>query len=80
MSSEKVLERAGTHPLGTYIDRRQETVAEWVALHPILGVCDRETGCEVVGRLLEPWWRQTVTRNQLSATLKDIFEAARERR
>ena len=36
-----VIEKAGTQPLGTYIDRRQATVAEWVALRPILEVCDR---------------------------------------
>ena len=28
----------------------------------------------------EPWWRQTAAINYLSATLKDILEAARERR
>ena len=41
---ENVLEKAGTQSLGTYIDRRQATVAEWVALSPILEVCDIDTG------------------------------------
>ena len=43
MAAETVLEKAGTKPIGTYIDRRQATVVEWVALIPILKVCDRET-------------------------------------
>ena len=41
ISAEKVLEKAGTQSLGTYIERRQVIVAEWVALRPILEVCDR---------------------------------------
>ena len=53
---------------------------EWVALRPILEVCDRETGYEGGGRIQDPWWRQTADRKKLSATLKDILEAARERR
>ena len=80
MAAEKVLEKAGTQSLGTYIDRRQETVSEWVALCTILEVCDRETGYEVGGRLQVPWWRQTAAIKQLSATLKDILAEARERR
>ena len=43
VASEKVLEKSGTQYLGTYIDRRQATVAEWVALCPILELYDRET-------------------------------------
>ena len=43
VASETVLKKAGTHPLGKYIDRRQATVAEWVVLRPILEVCDRDT-------------------------------------
>ena len=42
VSEETVLEKSGTQPLGTYIDRRQATVAEWVALRPILEVCDKK--------------------------------------
>ena len=41
---ETVFDKAGTQPLGTYIDRRKATVAEWVLLCIILEVCDRETG------------------------------------
>ena len=80
MEADKVLEKAGTQSLGTYIDRRQETVAEWVALLPILEVCGRETGYEGGRRRQDPWWRKKAARKQLSATLKDILAAARERR
>ena len=74
VSADTAPEKAGTQPLGTYIDRRQATVAEWVVLHPILEFCERETGYKVGERLREPWWRK------LGATLKDISAAARERR
>ena len=80
MASETVIEKAVTKPLVTYIDRRQATVEEWVALRPILKVCDREIGYEGRGRLQEPWWRKTAARKQLSATLKNISAEARERR
>ena len=39
----RVLKEAGNHTMGTYIDKWQETVVEWVVLRPILDVCDRET-------------------------------------
>ena len=39
-----VLQGVGTQPLQTYLDRRQATVAEWVALWTIFDVCVRETG------------------------------------
>ena len=80
VAAEKVLEKAGTHSLGAYTDRRQTTVAEWVELRPILEVCDRDTSYKGRGRCREPWWRQTADRKYLSARLKEIPEAARERR
>ena len=40
-SAETVLEKSGTQPLGTYNDRRQAIVVEWVALRHILEVCDK---------------------------------------
>ena len=43
-AAEKFLEKSGNQFLGNYIGRRQATVAEWVALRPILEVCDRKTG------------------------------------
>ena len=51
VASEKVLEKEGNQSLRTYIDKRQATVAEWVALRLILKVFYRETGYEVGGRL-----------------------------
>ena len=36
VAAEKVLDKAGTQSLGNYFDRRQATVAEWVASCPIL--------------------------------------------
>ena len=78
MVAEKFLEKAGNQSLGTYIGTRQSTVTEWVALHPILEVCYRETGYEEGGTRREPWWRQTAYRKQLGASLKDIFVAERE--
>ena len=74
------VKKAGTQSLGDYIYRWQEKVTEWVALNPILEVCDKETGYEGGGRLREPWWRETAARKQLSDTLKEILEAARDRR
>ena len=42
-AAKKFLQGAGTHLLRTYLDRRQVTVAEWVALRPIFDVCVRDT-------------------------------------
>ena len=41
---DRVLKAAGTHPLMEYIDKRQVTVAELVALCPIFEICEKETG------------------------------------
>ena len=46
VAAYKVLEKAVTQSLGTYIDRRQVTLAEWVALRPKLEVYDRERSYE----------------------------------
>ena len=43
VEAETVIENTVTQPLGTYIDRSQATVAEWVVLCPILDVCGKET-------------------------------------
>ena len=80
VASETFLEKEGTRPIINYIERRQAKVVEWVALYPILEVCDRDTGNEGVGRRLEPWRRQTAVRKFMSAALKYISAAARERR
>ena len=39
-----VLKEAVTRKLGTYIDKQQTTVAEWVTLRPIYDVCDKWMG------------------------------------
>ena len=36
---DRVLQAAGTELVREYINKRQETVAEWVALRPIFEVC-----------------------------------------
>ena len=41
VAEARVLKEAGTHTLGDYIDKRQETVTEWVVLRPIIEVCNR---------------------------------------
>ena len=79
-AAEKVLKEAGTQTLGSYIEKRQATVAEWVVLRPIPDICDRETGYEGWRRRYEPWWRHTADRKQLGATLKEILSEARARR
>ena len=45
-----VIQVTGTKPLQEYIERRKVTVAEWVALKPVLEVCAKETGFGVEGR------------------------------
>ena len=56
-ATNKALQGAETRPLQTYLDRRQATLTEWVALRPIFGVCTRETGYEGRGKLWVLWWR-----------------------
>ena len=46
---------AGTQTLGAYIDKRQTTVAEWVALRPILNLYNRDTGYKGGGSRREMW-------------------------
>ena len=38
---DSVLKVVGTQTLGMYVDKRQEIVSEWVALRPIIKVCNR---------------------------------------
>ena len=76
----KVLKEAGTQTIGMYIDKRQATVSEWVALIPILEILDRETGYEGGGRRRDLWWWQTAAWKQLSATLRYILVSASARR
>ena len=48
--ADRVLQATGTKPLWEYIERRQATVAEWIALRPIFEVCAKETGFEGRGK------------------------------
>ena len=78
-AAARVLKKAGTQTLGTYIYKRQATVEYWLESRPIIEVCDRETGYKRGVRRREPWWRKTAARKQLSATLEEILEEARAR-
>ena len=59
------------------MDRRQATVAEWVALRTIFDVCAVETGYEGGGRLRVPWWRHEAAENQLKVMVEAILAVAR---
>ena len=72
-----MIQAAGTKPLKEYIEKRQAAVAEWVSLWPIFGVCAKDTGYGVGGKLREPWWQQEAVEKQLGDALKIILEAAR---
>ena len=54
VEAETVIENTVTQPLGTYIDRSQAKVSEWVALRPILEVYDRDKCYEGGGRRRYP--------------------------
>ena len=41
VAADTVLDKSGTQPLGTYIERSQAKGGEWVALCPILEVTPR---------------------------------------
>ena len=69
----------GTQLAMTYIGRRQATMSQWVALHPLFEVCSTETGYEGGGFRREAWWRQETIEKQLWATLVISWEAKRMR-
>ena len=75
-AAESLLKEAGTQKVGTYVDKQQTTVAEWVALIPIYEVYDRETISYRGGRHREPWWHKMTARKHLRATLEEILVAA----
>ena len=70
----------GTKPLWGYINKRRATVEEWVDLWTIFKVCTKETGYEGGGRMRNQWWRHAAVEQQLNTKLKDILEAAWDRR
>ena len=53
-------------------------VAEWVALRPILEVCEKDSVYVGGGKLQEPWWQKEAAEQQLGATLKNISAAVRD--
>ena len=67
-----------THAIQNYLDKRQATVAEWVALRSIFEVCVRDMGYTGGGKVREPWWRQAAADKQLRETLEEILATARE--
>ena len=77
---ESVQEAAGTQSARIYIEKRQATVAQWVALRPLFEVCARDTGYKGGGRRRKAWWRQEATEKQLRSTLADSRESKRRRR
>ena len=46
VAEERMLQAAGKKTFKTYIDKRQTTVAEWVALHHIFKVYAKEISYE----------------------------------
>ena len=58
-AAAKVIKEARTHTLGAHIDKRQATLVDYVALRPILEICDRDTVYEGGGRFWELWLWQT---------------------
>ena len=75
----RVIQAAGTKPLQEFINKRQATVAKWVAPWTILEVCKNKRGYKGGGRLQYPWWKKATVGQQLKATLKEIFAAGWER-
>ena len=68
---EGIREAAVTQSARINIERRQETVAQWVALHTLFRVCAMETGYEGGGQRRKVWRRQEATEKQLQATLEE---------
>ena len=60
--AEGVQEAAGTQSGRMYIEQRQATVAQWVALRPLSEVFAREIEYEGERRRRKLWWRQEATK------------------
>ena len=48
---------AGFEEIGTYITRRQKTVAQYIATRPILDLCER-SAWRSGARVSRRWWEQ----------------------
>ena len=57
----------------TYIGRHQEMVQQWLALQPLMEVCDQETGYKGGGRCRRSRWRQGATAEVLRTTLEEAL-------
>ena len=77
--AEGIREALGTQLVRVYIEMRQATVAQWVALSSLFEVCARETGYERGGRRSKVWGGQEATEKKLWATLENSREAKRRR-
>ena len=75
--ANKLLRGEETQLIQTYLDKRQATVAEWVALRNIFDVCTREMGYEVGGKLRVFWWIQVAVEKQMKVSVEDILESER---
>ena len=53
--AEGIQEEDGTKSARIYIEQRQATMAHWMAILPLSGVCTRETGYEGGGRRRKMW-------------------------
>ena len=70
LGEECIREAAGTQSARFYIERYQATVAQWVALSLLFGVCAKESGYEGGGWSKNVRWRQETTEKLLLATLE----------
>ena len=78
---EEVWEAAGTHLADTYIGRIKGTMAQLVALRPILEIYARKKGFEG-GRshIRNALWNEEAPETQFKVTLEDILREAKRRR
>ena len=79
VTAEAVLQGAGTQTIRTYVDRRQETMTEWVSTRTIFDVCAREMEYKGGGRLRVPWFSQKAAKYHLRVTVEAILAATRLR-
>ena len=58
---EVIREAGGTYLDRIYIEQRKATMAQWVAIRPLFGVCEREKGYEGEGQRRKLLWSQEAT-------------------
>ena len=62
-----------------YVERRQATLAQWLALRFLFEVCAREIWCKGGGKSKQAWWRKVLSEKQFNATPADSQKAKRRR-